>query len=236
MESNNYNGVHILSEAVIMGGISMYFYKEISELKSTIEELKKQITIQNNQIQYILNSSQTPQQQSTLLRIPTPSQNNSVRQPQKESFQSNYLFEQQRYLNHKQSKLEQYQMMQSTIDSAQGAVRPERDMECEGGTCRLVRPMVEKKPKITEIIQDSTPSTTDKKVVISKISKQIEFDRENIKPDLTSKVNTFTDYSPNPLLRSVTPKPSTSANPIENQTVDDTKSTLEKILNSIKDE
>jgi hypothetical protein len=244
MESNNYNGVHILSEAVIMGGISMYFYKEISDLKSTIEDLKGQITMQNNQIRYLLTSHTpqqsfgqgtnwtnqqqpytAPQQPSTPLRIPTPVQNNGV-QLQKEFFSSrsnnevihhNYSLEQhQRYLDHKQSKLEQ---------------QPQ-NMECEGGVCRLVP-----KTKSNEVLDSTTPPT-DKKVVISKISKQIEFDRENINPDQTSKVNTFTNFSPNPLLKSVTPKPSTSVNPLENDCNEEegTKSTLEKILHAIDDE
>lgn len=259
MESNNYNGVHILSEAVIMGGISMYFYKEISDLKSTIEDLKGQITMQNNQIRYLLTShapqqsfaqgtNWTNQQQytasqqpSTPLRIPTPAQTNGISQPQKEFFPSrsnnevthhNYSLEQQqRYLDHKQSKLEQQS----------------QNMECEGGVCRLVRPIKSAsiprpldegtpKTKSNEVLDSTTPST-DKKVVISKISKQIEFDRENINPDQTSKVNTFTDFSPNPLLKSVTPKPSTSVNPLENDCNEEgTKSALEKILHAIDDE
>jgi hypothetical protein len=237
MESNNYNGVHILSEAVIMGGISMYFYKEISDLKSTIEDLKGQVTMQNNQIRYLLTShvpqkssanwanqqSYVAQQPLTPLHIPTPSKNNNgISQQQKEFFHSrpnnetiqhNYSSEQQqRYLEHKQSKLEQ---------------QPPQNMECEGGVCRLRSG--EDKMKSNEV-----PS--DKKVVISKISKQIEFDRENINPDQTSKVNTFTDFSPNPLLKSVTPNPSTSVNPLESNEVECTKSTLEKILHVIDDE
>jgi hypothetical protein len=236
MESNNYNGVHILSEAVIMGGISMYFYKEISDLKSTIEDLKGQITMQNNQIRYLLTShvpqksngnSYVSQQPLTPLHIPTPSQNNNgiSQPPQKEFFHSrpnnetiqhNYSSEQQqRYLAHKQSKLEQ---------------QPPQNMECEGGVCRL-RPTL----SIGEDKMKSNEVPSDKKVVISKISKQIEFDRENINPDQTSKVNTFTDFSPNPLLKSVTPKPSTSVNPLESNEVE-SKTTLEKILHVIDDE
>lgn len=245
MESNNYNGVHILSEAVIMGGISMYFYKEISDLKSTIEDLKGQITMQNNQIRYLLTShapqksngnnnwtnqqSYVTQQPLTPLHIPsTPSQNNNgiSQPPQKEFFHSrpnnetiqhNYSSEQQqRYLAHKQSKLEQ---------------QPSQNMECEGGVCRLRSTL-----SIGEDKMKSNEVPSDKKVVISKISKQIEFDRENINPDQTSKVNTFTDFSPNPLLKSVTPKPSTSVNPLESNEVECTKSTLEKILHVIDDE
>lgn len=236
MESNNYNGVHILSEAVIMGGISMYFYKEISDLKSTIEDLKGQITMQNNQIRYLLTShvpqksngnSYVSQQPLTPLHIPTPSQNNNgiSQPPQKEFFHSrpnnetiqhNYSSEQQqRYLAHKQSKLEQ---------------QPPQNMECEGGVCRLRSTL-----SIGEDKMKSNEVPSDKKVVISKISKQIEFDRENVNPDQTSKVNTFTDFSPNPLLKSVTPKPSTSVNPLESNEVE-SKTTLEKILHVIDDE
>lgn len=196
MEPNNYNGVHILSEAVIMGGISMYFYKKISELETTIEDLKKQITMQNNQIRYILGSSNhnrvpvnsfgtndhKSQQIKTPLIIPTP--------------KATVDLETERHFK---------ATTQPTVENVQ---KETPQMECEGGVCRLV-------PK-------------DKKVVISKISKQIEFDRENFDLDQTRKVNTFTNSSPNPVLKSVTPKPSTS--------ISEPTDTLEKILNDIDDE
>jgi hypothetical protein len=55
MESNSkYNNFHIMLETVIMGGLSMYFYKKISDLENTIEDLKAQITMQNNQIRYMM--------------------------------------------------------------------------------------------------------------------------------------------------------------------------------------
>jgi hypothetical protein len=88
----------------------------------------------------------------------------------------------------------------------------------------------------------------EKKVVsISKISKQIEFDRDvlGLELDQTSKINTFTNFSPNPVIKSVTPKPSESVGGDTDQTptrpYTPTKSRnsgteLEQILNDIDNE
>jgi hypothetical protein len=224
MEPNNYNGVHILSEAVIMGGISMYFYKKISELESTIEDLKSQITMQNNQLRYLLgghapqtngnfSGSQRPQ---TPLKI--PSQETLIRKPpQKENF-FNDRSEQKpgplQFNGHTEVSIQE--IVQSSI-----VQQSKQALDCENGVCRLV-------PRPKQNSDQKEPM--EKKVVISKISKQIEFDRENMEPDHTSKVNTFAKFSPNPLLNSVTPRPSISASEtmVENE--------LEKILNDIDDE
>jgi hypothetical protein len=222
MEANNYSGVHILSEAVIMGGITMYFYKEISELKSTIEDLKSQITMQNNQIRYLL-TSHVPQQStvntigikqpSTPLRIgtfPTLSTlqyNNGISRPQKEFF--NNLNEEvcNNASQYHQTYLNQTKNMQKVELPSSFALS--QNMECKDGVCHLVQ---------KKMVQTSIDlSQTNKKVMISKISKQIEFDRENISQNHTSKVSTFTKFSPNPLLKSVTPKPSTSINPLDHE-------------------
>ena len=37
-----------------MGGVSLFLYKKITDLESTIEDLKNQIMAQNNQIRYLL--------------------------------------------------------------------------------------------------------------------------------------------------------------------------------------
>lgn len=220
MELNNYNGVHILSEAVIMGGISMYFYKEISELKSTIEDLKGQITMQNNQIRYLLSFHQ-PQQPSGFVnhhsplsqQTTTPLNISGLKIPQSPHVQNhhNYALEQQQrqlLFNREEPKVE---------------IKPlTQENQCEGGVCRLVP-----KTKTDDI---------KKTVVISKISKQIEFDGENIERDQTFKVNTFSNFSPNPVLKSITPKPSTSINPLETDICEGAKSTLKKILSTINDE
>jgi hypothetical protein len=199
MEPNNYNAqsLHIISETVIAGGMFMYFFKKISELESTIENLKNQVAMQNNQIQYLLSSKGSFQplnryQLTTPLisKSFTPGANNNhfgIDKPNT-SFQSSTLQQQ--------------------------PTKPMRsEQECENGVCRLV------------------PRKDDKKVVISKVSKQIEFDRENMELDQTSKVSTFNNFSPNPLIKSVTPKPSLS-------TTDDNcgENELEKILNEIDDE
>lgn len=233
MESNNYNSVHILSEAVIMGGISMYFYKKISELESTIEDLKTQITMQNNQIRYLLGgSSHLPntmsfssgfgkQPPSTPLRIPPDTTGQRLSPPQKEHFsndniQHTYLYEQQQ---RQQLPLPPQQQRQPVT------VPQTENMECEGGVCRLV-------PRIKT---NGSGEGSNKKVAISKISKQIEFDRDNMEPDQTIKVNTFANSSPNPVLKSVTPKPSTSVSETTT-TAREMASDLEKILNDIDDE
>jgi hypothetical protein len=227
MEPNNYNGVHILSEAVIMGGISMYFYKKISELESTIEDLKSQITMQNNQLRYLLgghvpqtngNFSGSQQPQQTPLKI--PSQETLTRKPpQKENFFNNRSEQKSgqslQFNGHTEASIQE--IVQSSIVQQSKQV----SLDCENGVCRLV-------PRPKQNGDQKEPM--EKKVVISKISKQIEFDRENMEPDHTSKVNTFAKFSPNPLLNSVTPRPSISASEttVENE--------LEKILNDIDDE
>ncbi|CCV01685.1 hypothetical protein IIV22_008L [Invertebrate iridescent virus 22] len=211
MESNNYNGVHIISEAVIMGGISMYFYKKISELESTIEDLKGQIAMQNDQIRFLLGSNTTLQQPKfTPLKIP--------QQPQRSQLPQQTL-QPQRSQPPQQTLLQQPQRPQTlpqtnrkenfNFAQVQEMVNNSTKQQCENGVCQLV-------PKNKE----------EKKVVISKISKQIEFDTEGINQDETCKVKTFTDFSPNPVIKSVTPKPSVSLG--END--------LQKILNDIDDE
>ncbi|ADO00470.1 hypothetical protein WIV_gp126 [Wiseana iridescent virus] len=196
MEPNNYNGVHIISEAVIMGGISMYFYKKISELESTVENLqstvenlKGQIIMQNNQIRFLLGSNQPQLQQFNGLNHNASQQTTPLKMPQFKPQKVN-------------QPLFREEVSREEIN----------EKVCEGGVCKLV------------------PKTHDKKVVISKVSKQVDFDKEGITPDETFKVNTFTNFSPNPVLKSVTPKPSTSVS--ENTGEDE----LQKILNDIDDE
>ena len=76
---------------------------------------------------------------------------------------------------------------------------------CSDGVCKLV--------------------SDGKKVVISKISKQAEFDRESFQVNHPLKVETFKRTSPNPIIKSVTPKPSESIS-----------ETVEQILNEINNE
>jgi hypothetical protein len=196
MESNNtYKSFHILSEAVIMGGITIYFHKKISELESTIENLKEQITMQNNQIKYLIGSS-SYHSQGTSLRI----NNNSYPQTtmvetSKQSFNTLYQLEQKTKTN------------DNTLSN----------VNCENGVCQLIP-----RPKHNDI-----STSMERKVMISKISKQIEFNGENNEFGQTSKVNTFTDFSPNPVLKSVTPRPSESMGD---------GNELEQILNDIDDE
>lgn len=255
MEPNNYNSVHILSEAVIMGGISMYFYKKISELETTIEDLKSQVMMQHNQIRYLLtgsrptnvigsnqpqissNSVRSELRNTTPLKIPSNLRPQNI---QKENFSNgsiqpkiqqnhiipNYALEQQQRepLNFSPPPRQvKDQLPPSSIQEIRSPSTGEKEppnVICEGGVCKLVLP---NKKKVEQ-------NHNEKKVAISKISKQIEFDRENMDLDQTSKVNTFTNFSPNPVLKSVTPKPSTSIS----ESCDGTD--LEKILNDIDDE
>jgi len=207
MEANNYNGVHILSEAVVMGGIAMYFYNKISELESTIEDLKNQITMQNNQIRYLL-SSHLPQNRphSTPLKISQQPLPNPLRT---DGTSAKGLrpdgVNQSKFENNMASFIQERSTLQNGLQPSK------KEIQCDGGVCKLV------------------PRNHEKKVAISKISKQIEFDRDHNELDQTSKVSTFTKFSPNPVVQSVTPKPSISES-------GDEVPSLEQILNEIDNE
>lgn len=166
---NNKDYIHVLSEAAVVGGISLYFYNKISEMESSMEDLKNQIMAQNNQIRYLI------------------SQNGIQHNPY------NRVMERDRVMEHNKA------------------------MECENGVCYLK----------TKQKNESQKSPENKKVSISKLSKQIEFDRENMFNNQTSKVDTFTNFSPNPVLQSVTPKPSESV---------DEEDIVQKILSDIDGE
>lgn len=221
MEQNNYkdgsllgsgSSWHVISEAIIVGGISVYLFKKISDLELTVKELKEQITAQNNQIRYLFGSNlSTPQvssissnsssfdsfQRGTPLRIPSLSDKNAVSPPSASQNDS--------------------------VDRGfRGGIGPYPRAECENGVCVLK-------------VKNQKNDNLEKKVVISKISKQVEFDGENIDFDQTSNVNTFTNFSPNPVIKSVTPKPSISLS--ETSAIsEEHQSELEKILNDIDDE
>lgn len=225
MEESNYKSIHIISEAIIVGGLSIYVYKKISELESTVEELKQQIAMQNNQLRYLLgaNSQRTP------LRIPnglppfdtmsvegvTPSCSSDALQKESQGAPSAWF-------------------------------TSNKKMECNGGVCTLSSaakcrrdpqdiPHANRhvEPGRNDVMMATCRRQEDKKVVISKISKQIEFDRENNDLDQSLKVNTFTKFSPNPVIKSVTPKPSTSSITTDN---DDETNELDNILNEIDNE
>lgn len=258
MEPNNYNSVHILSEAVIMGGISMYFYKKISELEATIEDLKSQIMMQNNQIRYLLTGGQIPGSNSPQIS-PQNTRQQSVRNTtplkmpilkQKENFlngfgnhktdlSQNYALEQQQRAPIKfNDQLPPSSIQEISNTSSYGQSEPS-NIHCEGGVCKLVphNPTdtltvgpIDTRTKFPDMANSNHKlDQPEKKVVISKISKQIEFDRENMELDQASKVNTFTNFSPNPVLKSVTPRPSISES-------GDGTTDLENILNDIDDE
>ena len=221
-KSNNY--VHIISEAVIVGGISMYFFKKINDLETTVEDLKSQVIMQNNQLRYLLGSNAAGLNPNNPIVTP-------LNQPQKENFNqptTNHINQIRR--NEQTSTFEHIQLPPSDFTHTQrstlehDSIPPQ--MDCEGGVCRLVPKGSKENKNLDKLFEKQH---LEKVVSISKISKQIEFDRENMDLDQSSKVNTFTNFSPNPVLKSVTPKPSISASEGE-------MNPLEKILNDIDDE
>ena len=291
MDSNSYNSIHIVTESVIMGAVSMYFYKKISDLETIVKDLQQQVVVQNGQLNELKNylSSSVAQSatsrrppvgssvvsppyeraersspQKTLLRIPTqremvkPSQGyslpaqsrepdpgigRSLSEPNPEGVGRQLPFGQlvgQRVAglssDDRRPRLdrEMTKSLEAHLGSVvEGAERPsprrigsripesgieerrrlgndelvERDAfgVCSDGVCKLV--------------------SDGKKVVISKISKQAEFDRESFQVNHPLKVETFKRTSPNPIIKSVTPKPSESIS-----------ETVEQILNEINNE
>lgn len=210
--------IHIISEAIIIGGLSVYVHKKISDLESTIEDLKQQIAMQNNQLRYLLGSNLSTNREcagTTPLRIrpsdlkppslfvPSSSGRGLPSHQTQTTLQSNLELESDEWFKSSSNK----------------------EMECKGGVCTLVR---------GKKLSDKN-SQEERKVVISKISKQIEFDRENNDFDQSSKVNTFTKFSPDPVLKSVTPKPSTSVT-TENEDTLVANDELNNILNEIDNE
>ena len=220
MEDSNYKSIHIISEAIIVGGLSIYVYKKMSELESTVEELKQQVAMQNNQLRYLLSFApqsgrmstsdlRTAQRDGALLH---PLSGPLVREPRGRR----PLDEDARCASEDPSVRPLAEDAQAPAPSERFPSSTKPKMECSGGVCTLVRD-----PRLSH--------EADKKVVISKISKQIEFDRENNDLDQSSKVNTFTKFSPNPVIKSVTPKPSITA---ESDEVNE----LDIILNEIDNE
>ena len=291
MDSNSYNSIHIVTESVIMGAVSMYFYKKISDLETIVKDLQQQVVVQNGQLNELKNylSSSVAQSatsrrppvgssvvsppyeraersspQKTLLRIPTqremvkPSQGyslpaqsrepdpgigRSLSEPNPVGVGRQLPFGQlvgQRVAglssDDRRPRLdrEMTKSLEAHLGSVvEGAERPnprrigsripesgieerrrlgndelvERDAfgVCSDGVCKLV--------------------SDGKKVVISKISKQAEFDRESFQVNHPLKVETFKRTSPNPIIKSVTPKPSESIS-----------ETVEQILNEINNE
>jgi hypothetical protein len=298
MEESNFKSLHIISESIIVGGLSIYVFKRISELESTVEELKQQITMQNNQLRYLLGSTSSnfSQPGTTPLRMSPIPHRMRFAHP---------LQQVEDLLDRGKTPCGSSTRMVSTVpsegDSSSMIFDPNHQsewftsspnkskMECKGGVCTLVRgdcaeprslrPLAEddlwssegRNPRsVRGEVLDDTPSPkgegvstilrcgigdktgqeTDKKVVISKFSKQFEFDidapiGDTLHPlgegistgrrndlDQSSKVNTFTKFSPNPVLKSVTPKPSlTTENDHGNEANE-----LDNILNEIDNE
>lgn len=230
MESSNTNNlktIHILSEAVIMGGISMYFYKKISELELTIQDLKSQITMQNNQIKYLLSNRNGGVEMN---------HSNQMNHSNLSRFTSLNLGRYERLAVGRPEVPTTVLFPKPTPRRVEEVVVTE-EQNCENGVCQLD---LSRRPLLSSQLEALDRPET--KVVISKISKQIDFDRENIELDQVSKVNTFTDFSPNPVLKSITPKPSESdCGPGKEGNngrsgINANQPELEKILNDIDDE
>ena len=195
----NYKSIHIISEAIIVGGLSIYVYKKFSELESTIEKLNQQIVSQHNQLMSLTDRLATHSRQTNAnlcdmnMRIDEP----FIKTP---LYPSEYL-KPSEHVNSEHVNSEH--VNSEHVDDL--AKTNKAYVDCVGGVCTL---SLGKNAR-------NTKDGDSKQVAISKISKQIEFDRENnIDLDQSSskvtKVNTFTKFSPNPVIKSVTPKPSIS--------------------------
>ena len=274
MDSNSYNSIHIVTESVIMGAVSMYFYKKISDLETIVKDLQQQVVVQNGQLNELKNylSSSVAQSatsrrppvgssvvsppyeraersspQKTLLRIPT--QREMVSPPQGYSLptQSRDPGVAGLSSDDRRPRLDR-EMTKSLEAHRTGAERPsprrigsripesgieERRIGTNSSQSDERRPLallgndelVERdafgvcSDGVCKLVSDG------KKVVISKISKQAEFDRESFQVNHPLKVETFKRTSPNPIIKSVTPKPSESIS-----------ETVEQILNEINNE
>jgi hypothetical protein len=227
-----------------MGAVSMYFYKKISDLETIVKDLQQQVVVQNGQLNelknYLSSSVVSPPHegaerprspQKTLLRIPT--QREMVSPPQGYSLPAQSrepdpgvgrsLSEGQRVaglssddrrprLDREMTKSLETHLSPRRIGSRipesgieERRIGNDELVDCSDGVCKLV--------------------SGGKKVVISKISKQAEFDRESFQVNHPLKVETFKRTSPNPIIKSVTPKPSESIS-----------ETVEQILNEINNE
>lgn len=198
MDSNSYNSIHIVTESVIMGAVSMYFYKKISDLETIVKDLQQQVvelkaqSATSRRPPYERAEQSSPQK--TLLRIPysLPAQDPGFGQ-----------LVGQRVSDDRRSGS---RIPEERRTSQSDERRPlDAFGVCSDGVCKLV--------------------SDGKKVVISKISKQAEFDRESFQVNHPLKVETFKRTSPNPIIKSVTPKPSESIS-----------ETVEQILNEINNE
>ena len=308
MDSNSYNSIHIVTESVIMGAVSMYFYKKISDLETIVKDLQQQVVVQNGQLNelknYLSNSvaqsatsrrppvgssvvsppyerAERSSPQKTLLRIPTqremvkPSQGyslpaqsrepdpgigRSLSEPNPEGVGRQLPFGQlvgQRVAglssDDRRPRLdrEMTKSLEAHLGSVvEGAERPsprrigsripesgieERRIGTDSSQSDERRPLALCKLGNDELVErDAFGVCSDgvcklvsdgKKVVISKISKQAEFDRESFQVNHPLKVETFKRTSPNPIIKSVTPKPSESIS-----------ETVEQILNEINNE
>lgn len=243
MDSNSYNSIHIVTESVIMGAVSMYFYKKISDLETIVKDLQQQVVVQNGQLNELKKAQSATSRrraeqsspQKTLLRIPTqremvsPSQGYSLPAQSRDPDPGIGQLAPNPFgvgLGQRVAGLSSDDR-RPRLDREMGSVVigsriPESGIEerrlgndelverdafgvCSDGVCKLV--------------------SDGKKVVISKISKQAEFDRESFQVNHPLKVETFKRTSPNPIIKSVTPKPSESIS-----------ETVEQILNEINNE
>lgn len=249
----------MVSEAVIVGGLSLYFYKKISDLETVVDDLKNQIVMQNNQIRYLIGSihpqSHQPQNQqftghTTPLKIPQMGNEFNLKPMTHNHHESNP----ERVKEHFNLR-ENVTTRTSVADSVAARAIQNREMEamfeansnhsnrqpnlvCDGDVCKLVPLKISNDGEVVTRnlkANNNGDEKLKKAVVISKISKQVEYDRENVDNDQTFKVNTFTNSSPNPVLKSVTPNPSTSAIPTTGEDEPPTTE-LDKILNEIDDE
>jgi len=179
--------MHVLTESVVIGGMALFFYKKISELELSIEDLKAHVS----RLQTNMDVPKTHPPQNGIHRIVPKAQCENgvcILKPTLSRTGTGSSLRDERRPIPKGS---------GTGSSLRDERRP---IPLGSGTLRA--------PQSGQ--RDMSPSRTEGtsglglgKVSISKVSNQVEFDNEN--PDFHTKVPTFSKKSPNPVLQSVTP-------------------------------
>ncbi|ABF82154.1 hypothetical protein MIV124R [Invertebrate iridescent virus 3] len=215
---------HIISEAVIAGSIGLYFWKKISALEQTVQELQSQLEVQNNQLQWLIQQQTrrlavSPLAVSPLAVSPLPPQ----RDYRQQSTTTNAAGNNGAYPSF------QFKPPKTAIKGDAAPPQATPKMQCDNGVCKLVRPL-----QATHGKGARAPSPEKKTVSISKIAKQIEFEHDQIAParTATTQVSTFSKPSPNPVLRSITPNPSIGEGRDGDESGPSARA-LDKILNDI---
>jgi len=196
---------HIIAEVVVVGGLSLYLYNKITRLENVVETLKTELEETKNL--FHLNHPSAKEQERlrrnvTSVNSLSPRVTRITGTPRENFAQQDYSVNipssamiGEEYIRPRPRSTDARYVGHEHVEGSVHSTFSETEQDCEGGVCKL------------------------KRVAISKVSTQREIDGN------TSKVQTFTTKSPNPVLKSVTP--SLSAEP---------ENGLDKVLNDIDDE